>query len=69
MSDIKITLAAARVNAGMTQAEVAAKLHVSTKTVVNWENGRVTPSFTVIHTLSGIYNMPEDYIFLPNEST
>lgn len=31
MNDFKITLAAARVNAGMTQEEVAKEMHVSKK--------------------------------------
>lgn len=41
MNDFKITLAAARVNAGMTQEEVAKEMHVSKNTIVNWENGKV----------------------------
>lgn len=44
MRSVKITLAAARVNAGMTQEDVAKKLKVSKKTVINWEKGIVTPS-------------------------
>ena len=36
---IQISLAAARVNAGLTQEEVAEKLQVSKKTIVNWEKG------------------------------
>ena len=36
--EIQISLAAARVNACMTQDSVAKAMHVSKQTVVNWEN-------------------------------
>ena len=44
MEDFKITMAAARVNAGKTQAEVAEALHVGKQTVVSWERGRTSPT-------------------------
>lgn len=65
----KITLRAARTNAGYTQQEIADKLGVSNKTVVNWETGKVKPSFSVLYTLSGLYKIPMDCIILPNKST
>ena len=40
MDDFKISMAAARVNANKTQAEVAEALHVGKQTVVSWENGK-----------------------------
>lgn len=67
--EIKISLAAARVNAEMTQEQVANELHVSKASVVNWENGKASPSFATLQSLSAIYRMPIDNIFLPNEST
>lgn len=69
MEKLQITLAAARVNAGLTQQQAAEKMHVSKRTIVNWERGAVIPSFANINALSGIYNIPEDNIFLPNKST
>ena len=65
MQNVKISLAAARVNAKLTQEDVAKSLKVSKKTVINWEKGAVTPSFAILDTLSRLYNMPLDYIFLP----
>lgn len=67
--NIQISLAAARVNAGMTQDDVAKKLHISKKTLVNWEKGKIIPSFVVMNALSDLYQMPINYIFLPTKST
>jgi DNA-binding XRE family transcriptional regulator len=69
LQNVKISLAAARVNAKLTQEDVAKSLKVSKKTVINWEKGAVTPSFAILDTLSRLYNMPLDYIFLPTKST
>lgn len=66
---IQISLAAARVNAGLTQAEVAEKMGLSKQTIVNWENGRVIPKPAQMEMLGRIYNMPLDFIFLPPKST
>lgn len=52
----------------MSQAEVAKALKVSNKTIVNWENGKVIPSFASLNTLAQIYKIPIDYIFLPSNS-
>lgn len=62
---LQITLAAARVNAGLTQGDVAEKMHVSRQTIVNWEKGRVVPGIPEIQMLSRIYKIPQDNIFLP----
>lgn len=69
MDNIQISLAAARVNANMTQEEVAKEMHVSKQTVVNWEKGKVSPSFAVTRTLASLYKIPINNIFLPKKST
>lgn len=61
---LKIKLAAARVNAGMTQQDVADKMHVSKNTIINWEKGKVIPKPAEIKMMSFMYNIPEDNIFL-----
>ena len=48
MSKLRISLAAARVNAEMTQEDVAREMHVSKNTVVNWEKGKSEPSVSFI---------------------
>ena len=69
MSDIQITLAAARVNAGMTQEDVAKALKVGKKTIGNWENGIVIPSFASTSALAMLYGIPLENIHLPIKST
>ena len=69
MSELKISLAAARKNAGLTQKEVAERLRVSNKTLINWENGITEPSFASLQMMSDMYEIPIDNIFLPLKST
>lgn len=59
-----ISLAAARVDAGMTQAEVARALKVSKNTVVAWEKGTSEPKISQLRSLCNLYNRPVDDIFL-----
>lgn len=70
MSDIlQITLAAARVNAGMTQEDVAQQMHVGKQTVVNWEKGKTEPTVSQGQKLSNLFKIPMDnLIFLPSQS-
>ena len=65
---IQISLAAARVNANLTQEDVARALNVGKQTVVNWEKGRSEPKMSQSRELSLLYRMPLDYIFLPQKS-
>ncbi len=64
MTDYKITLAAARVNAGMTQEEVAKAMHVSKNTIVNWENGKVEMKPAQFKMYCSIVKAPENCIAL-----
>lgn len=68
MSNLRISLAAARVNANMTQQEVAEKMHIGKQTLVSWEKGNTEPKTSQIRLLSEIYNIPIDNIFLPSKS-
>lgn len=65
---LQISLAAARVNAGLTQEDVAREMRISKQTICNWEKGNSEPSLEQARRLSGIYSMPLDYIFLPEKS-
>lgn len=66
---LQISLASARVNAEMTQEEVARAMSVSKTTIVNWEKGRIIPGIPELSMLCDIYNIPKDNIFLPEKST
>lgn len=68
MEQIRISLAAARVNANLTQAEVASKMRVSPQTILNWEKGKTGPSAEQARKISELYQLPFDFIFFPNKS-
>ena len=65
---LQISLAAARVNAEMTQEEVAKIMQVDRSTVRRWERGDKVPGYDESKKLSAIYNMPLDYIFFGRKS-
>ena len=65
----QISMAAARVNAGLTQDDIAEIMHVSKQTIVNWEKGRVKPKLAQFKMYCEIVGMSEDHIFLPEIST
>lgn len=59
---LKISLAAARVNAGLTQRQVAETLGVNVKTVWQWENGVAVPNSKYIDPLCELYKMSYNHI-------
>lgn len=69
MSEIRISLAAARVNANMTQDEASKELHISKQTLVNWEKGITQPKIDQAERMSELYKMPyQNIIFLPTKT-
>lgn len=64
LQNIKISIAACRVNAQMSQKEFAEKLGVSAATVSNWESGRTEPTVTELRNISSISGIPMDFIFV-----
>jgi len=68
LAEFKISLAAARVNAGLTQDDVARVLKVGKQTIVSWKKGKSEPKMSQSRQLSELYKMPLDYIFLPEKS-
>ena len=66
---LKISLAAARVNKSMTQEEAANCLHVSKKTIQNWENGVTYPTIKMLDEICKLYEIPMDnLLFLPSDN-
>lgn len=64
----KISIASARVNAGMKQSDLASALNVSVSTITNWENGRSEPNVNQLRKISDLSGIPMDFIFVPEES-
>ena len=65
LDNYKIRLAAARVNAGLTQEDVAKQMQVTKQTIVNWENGKTAMKPAQFRMYCDIVGAPEDKIFLP----
>lgn len=63
---LQISLAAARVNAGMTQSDIAKEMQVSKQTIVNWEKGKVVPKPAQFEMMCRVYGIPCDNILLPS---
>ena len=62
MSEIKVTMRAARVNAGLTQRQVAAALNVDKGTVCSWENGKTSPAVDMAIAFCELCNVPFDSV-------
>lgn len=68
LNDIRISIAAARVNSKLNQREFANKIGVSLSTVTNWEKGKTEPDVSQLRKISILSGIPMDYIFVPNKS-
>ena len=64
----KISLAAARVNAGYLQEVAAVKLHVDVATLRSWEKGKTVPGYDKVMEICKLYKYPVDYIFFGKRS-
>lgn len=62
---IKITMAAARVNAGLTQKQLASECGVAETTVINWEKGKAAPHIKRLPMLEKAFGIPLDYVKIP----
>ena len=65
----KITMKAARANAGLTHQEMAEKMGVSRRMIIDWESGKRpirTSNFIAFCKIAGFETQE---IFLPEEST
>jgi len=61
-----VTIAGARVSAGLTQRELAEILHVTTQTVCSWESGKTEPLASQLKKISELAKVPMDCILLEN---
>lgn len=66
---MSITLKAARVNKGFTQAQAAEKLNINEDTLRNWEKGKSFPNVPQIRDIEKLYDVSySELIFLPEMS-
>lgn len=64
-----ITLKAARVNKGMTQAEAAKALGIGIVTLQNYEAGKKYPTVLTLKKIEDLYGVPyAELIFLPEDN-
>ena len=69
MESIKISLAAARVNAELTLEQASKLLNVSKNTLIKWEKGLSYPTWDKVQLIGEVYNFPTDHIiFLKQQS-
>ena len=61
---MKMTLKAARINAGLTQVDAAKHLGISPSTLISYEAGRTYPDVEVLKKIEVLYNISyNDIIF------
>jgi DNA-binding transcriptional regulator YiaG len=65
LNKLKIRLSAVRVNAGLSQQDIADKMGVSRITVGNWESGKAKMKEAELRMFADICNFPRENIFLP----
>lgn len=64
---LKISLAAARVNAKLTQEEVAKEMKVSKNTIVAWEKETSEPSISQARKLAKVFKIDLNHIFFADD--
>lgn len=61
---LKITLEAARVNAGLTQKQAAKSLGIHFQTLAKYEKDSTNISFSLLSKIEDLYKVPLSLIFL-----
>lgn len=62
---MKITLKAARVNKGYTQSQAAELFGITTRTLINYENGKSSPRYETLRKIAIFYDIDIDNIEMP----
>lgn len=65
--DTKITLAAARVNARLTQVQAAESLGISRESLRKYESGTRVPNWDTVMAIEQLYDWPADRIMFGKE--
>jgi putative transcriptional regulator len=64
---VRNTLRERRIQAGLTQADLAAALKVSRQTVISIENERYLPSLPLAFRIARLFEVPLEELFEPTE--
>ena len=67
MEFLKITVKAARVNAGFTLDDAAKEIGICKRTLIKYEQGKTTPSIERKMKISEVYKFPIDNINFCNQ--
>lgn len=65
--NMRISLRAARVNAGLSQKAAAELLRIGTSTLQGYENGRSIPRWDIIQRMQEVYGINSNLLQLPGE--
>lgn len=66
---MRVTMRAARINAGLTLETAAKPLKVTAQTVFNWEKGATEPTISQAYAMADLYNTTiDDIIFFESQS-
>ncbi len=66
MRNITLNILLYRRRAGLTQAQLAARLGVTPNTIANYENGKTTPPMETVIRIAHILNISTDQLFDTN---
>lgn len=62
----RITIKAARINAGKSLDEAAKELGINKRTLINYEKGATSPGWDMIDKFCSCYSVPVDHLKLKN---
>lgn len=62
MKVYKISIAAARINANLTQKKAAELIGVAPRTLCCWERGQTFPTTKQLEKISEVYRIPKDML-------
>lgn len=69
MEQIKLTLEAARVNAGLSQQAAADLFGIDRTTLVKWENGYTNIAYVTLCGMAYLYKVPVECLIMPERAT
>lgn len=65
----RITLKAARINAGLSQTDAAREIGISRATLLNYEAGKTVPDVLTTRKIEDVYKFPVKYILFGADTT